>query len=502
MRKSTREKLQDAKRTNTEQLTMSMEELLKLLVDPQRKPHQRRLNPTQQEFIYSPERIKAYMGPAGCAKTSTLCASGFMRALMQPGSKGLVARANYNKLKDTTGLRMEEMLRALPKGMLLDKDKTPPMKWWIQPIPMEIDGTTYDDPSQITFMGLTDGLGSYEFDWAILDEADELEEGVVHEVNTRLRHQPRIFTQLNTATPYSLALAFNPPDKHHWLYQACTGKNYQEREIGTPWMKYFRPQNRENLRNLDASYYDTLTASLPNNQKSRFVDGEWGSVFNGQPVYREFKQALHVKDNLQHDAHTPLLRFWDFGYQRPACIWAQLSPFGHLLLLHEFLGQNLEARPFIERCKTITSTHFPHCTHFVDYGDPAITQRKDTGQTLAEFLKAGIQMMYQNSSIDRGVSIIRNKLELLIEGEPALQFSRSGVPVLIDAMRGGYKLDDKGIKPVKDGYYDHEADAFRYGCYNLFNGSTPVNAKSANSWLRKSMEYDPTFDISPSEEIN
>jgi hypothetical protein len=499
VRKSSMEKMREAKSGRAKPLEMDLDGLLKLLVDPMHGPTRRMMNPTQEAFIKDGSRIKAYMGPAGCAKTSTLCAGGFIRALLQPGSKGLVARANYNKLKDTTGLRMEEMLKALPPGVLLDRDKTPPMKWWINPIPFTApDGTVFDEPSQITFMGLTDGLGSYEFDWAILDEVDEMDERTVHEVSTRLRNRPPMFEHIGVDVPYSLAMAFNPPDKHHWLYSACTGKDFQEKTLEKgPWIRWFRPQAQENLRNLDKNYYVDMAKNLTEDMKQRLVDGDWGSTFQGQPVYREFKHGLHVRDNLNYDAHSPLLRFWDFGYQRPACIWAQIDGYGRLLILREFLGQNIEAKPFIERCKAITATHFPGAGNFVDYGDPAVTQKKDTGQTLHEFLTAGIQMMYQTSSIERGVSIIRNKLELLIDGEPAFQFSRSGAPILIAALRGGYRLDDKGLKPLKDGYYDHLADAFRYGCFNLFNGSTPIASyrrDSVSNWLPESIAYDANFD--------
>lgn len=450
MRKSNLEKLRDAKRAKAEPLTLDFDGLLKLLLGGD-------FNPTQRAFIYDSARIKAYKGPAGCAKTSTLCASGLARALLQPGSKGLVARYDYNDLTDTTALRMEEMLHRLPRGVLLDRDKSPPMKWWLQPAVKDAE------PSQVTFMGLKESLGSYEFNWAIVDEADEVDERRVHEINTRLR---------NPGGDYSLAVAFNPPDKHHWLYTACTGRNFQDKITGEPWMKLFEPEARENQRNLPQDYYEQLTRQLPEDMRARLVRGEWGATFDGQAVYREFNPAFHVRDDLatKFDPARPLIRMWDFGYNRPACIWGQVDWEGKLLCFYEILGERQEAREFGQRCKAETALRFPHADTIVDYGDPAVRQKKDTGSTLVALANVGIHILFKirgPGSVNHGVRLVRNALTTTIAGEPQLQFDRKGVPVLISAMRGGYRLEKlrstggkvaegtSGPDPFKDGYYEH-----------------------------------------------
>lgn len=471
MRKSQRERLLDAKKKSGPQIVLNgLDDLLKLLVGGD-------LNPTQKAFIYDSTRLKAYKGPAGCAKTSTICAAGLARALLQPGSKGLVARYDYNDLMDTTALRLEEMLSRLPKGTLVDRDKSPPMKWWIQPI--DPDG----ELSQITFMGLKDAIGSYEFNWAIIDEADEAEENRVHEVNTRLR---------NKGGDFSVMLAFNPPDKHHWLYTACTGRDFQDRNVKPSWLKLYEPQSKENVRNLPENYYDMLAQSLPEDMKQRLIEGEWGSTFDGQPVYREFKFNVHVKDRIEYNPDRGLLRFWDFGYHRPACIFAQFDWQGRLLILREVLGEREEASAFVRRIKMLTAQFFPNPSDIRDYGDPAVAQHKDTGKTLHELSKEGIVMHFRVSKIETGQTLIRQHLNLMIDGEPAMQFDRRGCHILIAAMRGGYRLDDKGEKAVKDGYYDHLCDALRYGCINTIGGGASHSSILRN--MPTSLEYERGFD--------
>jgi hypothetical protein len=450
VRKSRREKLQDAKKGTVKATELNdLDDLIRLILGGE-------YNPTQKRAIHSPERIWGYKGPAGCAKTSTLAAAGLIRALTQPGSKGFVSRNDYNDLMDTTMLRLQEMLNRLPKDVLLDRDKSPPMKWWIQPI---MEG----EPSQITFMGLKDDVVGVEANWWIIDEMNEVEENRIHQINARMRA---------AGGDYMIAGAFNPPDKHHWLYAACTGRDFQDRKIPgkDAWMKLFEPQSRENTRNLPDNYYELLAATLPEDQKQRFVEGEWGSTFEGQPVYREFKYGMHVFDRLEYDPSSTLYRFWDFGYARPCCIWAQLDWEGRLNVLHEILGQNIEATAFARDVKTATLRRFPNARDIVDFGDPAVVQKKDTGSTLGMLHQEGIVMRYQTSTIEKGAQLIRQRLNLLIDGEPALKFDRRGVPILINSLKGGYHLDDHGIKPVKDGYYDHPADAFRYGILNMFGG--------------------------------
>lgn len=443
-------------------------------------------NPTQQAFIYDAARIKGYMGPAGCAKTSTLAATGLGRSFIQPGSRGLVARYDYNDLMGTTAKRFEEMIDKLPGGVIIDRDKSPPMRWWIAPAVKDAE------PSEITFMGLKDSLGSYDFNWAVVDEADECDESRIHEVNTRLR---------SPGGDYLLGLAFNPPAKTHWLYTACTGRNAQEERVSEPWVKLFLPQSRENCKHLPAHYYEELSKTLPVEMRQRLVDGEWGSTFEGQPVYRSFKAQMHVRDGLPFDPYTPLLRFWDFGYDRPACIWAQVDFVGRLLVLREHLGHQQEATGFARECKAITAVNFQGAHKCIDYGDPAVRQKKDTGQTLAAFAKEGITILFKLSHVDTGVNIVRRQLERIVEGEPAIQFDRKHAPILIDAMKGGYRMNRQGTDPFKDGFYDHLADALRYGIDNIFGGGGGNLVGGAgrelpigNSGRSGTLEYDPSYD--------
>jgi hypothetical protein len=481
MRKSARERLIDAKRKKHSLVEMnSIDDLLRLLACGHQPPEERALNPTQRAFIYSPARIKAYKGPAGCAKTSTLCAAILARAILEPGTKYLIARHDYNDLVDTTALRMTEMLELLPPGTLLERDKSPPMKWYIRPASTRLpDGSIDETPSQITFMGLKDNPGGYEFTAAAVDEADEVPEQRIHWINSRLRYK---------GNAKSIMMAFNPPDVNHWLYTACTGLNAQGQHVEKPWIDLFEPEPKENVRNLDADYYQILTQSLPEDMRQRLVDGQWGSVFPGDPVIRQFRRSIHVRDRIEFVQEGTLFRFWDFGYQRPCCLWAQVTQAGQVRVLRELLGKQQEASDFGKQVLARTAEWFPDAHRFLDYGDPAVKQRKDTGQTLAVLYKEGIHIQSKHHSFDLSMALLRRQFERLVNGEPAIIIDRRHAILLINALSGGYHLKDDGITPHKDGFYDHEVDALRYGVDNV------LGASQTGVTLPLSIAYDPSTD--------
>jgi hypothetical protein len=511
IRKNTVEKLASLKRKGKmTQENMTIEDLMLLILDGGRPRELRQCGPTQRDFIFDPSPVAAYMGEKGSGKTAAGCTAGFLRSLMTPGSKGLVARNDANDLKQTTALQMQEMLNRLPDGILLDRSKDPPMNWYLQSVPsLYPDGTILDDtPSQITFMGLNamEEGGSYQFDWAALDEAAEMSKRGVQAVTGLMRNIPKTW-EVNKINAYKTMLMFNPTDTNHWLFTACTGMDAQYRKVTNPWIKLFRPQPKENQRNLPSDYYERLLGSMDSDMAERLVRGQWGATYGDAPVYPQFKYEVHAKRGLieRYDKYAPMFRFWDFGFRHPYVCWVQLDIHGRMLVLKELVLKDIEIIPFIQRAKQQQEIWFPRHRELYDYGDPAARQQKDTGSTLTELYKEKIQLRYKISTIDAGLRVVRMWLEKMIAGEPAIQFDSDGVPILISAIRGGYQMDKLGVKPVKDGYYDHPADAFRYGCDNLLGGG--VNLEEFED-MPNSLEYranedsmfrgqEPTFGEDP-----
>lgn len=502
MRRSALEKIRDSKRKQTKKFEFGQEtaydDIVRMMFGTAEDGTPHDFNPTQRLIHYEQgveivnpdtgevgrEINMAYAGPAGCAKTATGCSLILARALFDPGSESGVARWDYNKLLQTTVVEMEKMLHRLPSGLLIARDRTPPMSWTLRPIARSDD----DRVSVIRFIGIKDNLGSYGFHNFFIDEADDVDDiKKFEEVKSRIRLR---------GYPATFLVTFNPPDKSHPLYTACTGLDHKDRKIREPMFKPFYPSRRENERNLKVGYYDGLLKDLSPDMAERLVHGKWGSIFPGKPVYREFKRTWHGRRGLKKlfDPTRQLLRFWDFGYNVPVCIWAQTDWEGRLLILREEVGERIEAQPFASRCKAITATEFSGARNIIDYGDPAARQKKDTGSTLATLAKEGIVLRFIIANIDPGLRTVRKRLELTIGGEPAFQIDMDECPVLVGALSGGYRMDDAGLKPEKDGWYEHPADALRYGLTNLYGVTGERGEVGGGFTVPTSVEYDATQD--------
>lgn len=494
MRKSPAELLREAKEGREAQeptVVLDLEGLAKrLLHDPIKFEGQAaKVEPTQWEFICDPEEYKLYMGRAGAAKTSTLICAMLMRALLQPGFKGVIMRQHYNSMFNTVIERAEEMIQRLGPGVLLDRNKSPPMRWLIR-------SAVDDGISQIIFCGINElpkGFGCHAI---AVDEADECSESDINALRLRTRE----------VGPHALMLACNPPDTSHWLYTAATGKNAEERQITEPWLKLFTPKDGENMSHLESDYYEKAAKGMPADLRQRFIEGCWGSVFPNKPVYREFSRRFHVVDGLKPNLQYPILRFRDFGYRRPCCIWAQLDEStGCLDCFAEILGENEEVLAFEDRVQALSNSKFRGAA-FIDFGDPAVDQHKDTGSTLQMLSTRGVFVNYIRSDLEEGIRHVRLLLERMSHGRAMFQFERLGCPILIRSLEGGYGTNDNG-KPLKDGYYDHLPDAFRYGVINIYDMEGGVKALPQTSHMGMhryggagsipdTLEYDPLYDPS------
>ncbi len=189
-----------------------------------------------------------------------------------------------------------------------------------------------------------------------------------------------------------------------------------------------------------------------------------------------FNRDFHAKGMLTANPHTPLVRFHDFGYRHPFCIWAQATPFGGLDILHELKGENEEIHEWAPRVLAETRTRFPDITKVTDWGDPAATQHKDTGSTLSVLNRNGIALHFiPGVKIEPGIRAVRILMSRQSGGVPAFRLD-SRCTFLIRMLEKGYRYPDESERrsgrrmdePLKDGIYDHAADALRYGIYGLF----------------------------------
>ncbi|HEX2617365.1 MAG TPA: hypothetical protein VHL57_07465, partial [Flavobacteriales bacterium] len=178
----------------------------------------------------------------------------------------------------------------------------------------------------------------------------------------------------------------------------------------------------------------------------------------------------------------------------PAVLFCAIDNAGRLYVLRERMGKQQQVEAFGNEVNMLTAKHFPDAGRVMDYGDPAVKQKKDTGQALAILAKkCRITVRFKHTPFDLSMQEVRHRFERLIEGKPAIQIARKCM-ILVNGLKGGYHMKMNGmeaVEPVKDGFYDHLCDALRYGVWNTLVGRQYGGEHEMPSSVEYSRDADP-----------
>lgn len=188
----------------------------------------------------------------------------------------------------------------------------------------------------------------------------------------------------------------------------------------------------------------------------------------GEPVYVGVTAAVFVPQSF--DPLLTVARGFDWGWNGTACLWAQLEDRGKDRYCLHFLtemvraqSQSLTIAQFGQDVLDLTALKLPG-SHCLDFGDISGEQHSgQTGQTVFDILRPlGIRVRAQKFFLPSSIALFQ---WLLTQGW--IEVDPVGCPRLRRALEGGYARDEYG-EPIKDGVYDHVADAARYLANNLF----------------------------------
>lgn len=210
-------------------------------------------------------------------------------------------------------------------------------------------------------------------------------------------------------------------------------------------------------------------------ERSRFSERKWrremhcdSDVPSGEPVYQDTDRV-----SLCPQVYRPwlkLIRCWDFGKTCSACVFFQVEPSGEVWrvhLLYEVIWRNARIEPMAEHVINETARLFPRAD-CLDYGDPGgKAEHESASASSIKILESkGIWVRCRQDEarlLAYGIELVQWFVtQRLVEADPV------GAPITVRALLGGYSVDEHGLA-VKDGVYDHPADAFRYGMINLFS---------------------------------
>ena len=382
----------------------------------------------------------------------------------QPGTRVLIGRRDFNDLKKST---METFFDIVPASRIAKRnDQDHEYKILCHP---PIDATE-DEKRAITGKTSTvffrelkdvDGLGSQEFRIIFVTEAYEISLRAYQGLKRRCRQGKRVSMIL---------MEGNPPTENHWLMQ-----------LTDPLSAHFDPDitkiimpSTENWENMTPAYQESLQNMAPS-LKRRFIMGEAGFLQDGTPVYPSFVESVHSKD-VEFLRDRPIIRGWDFGVRKAACVWCQRHDNGQFRILREWMAIETPEHQFIAGVKLRTSEWFGG-TVCRDYGDPAARNRDPEGKTtLMRLAEQGIMMGYRQTTYAERIPLINQKLSQMIQGEPLVVIDPA-CRILIEGFMGGYHYPEvkpgevmnyrKEI-PQKEGWFEHPMNALEYVFVNVF----------------------------------
>lgn len=416
-------------------------------------------NPKQKVFHEMDTPYKCGMGGFGSGKTKMGIAEVIDLAMTYPGNRIAIMRDTKSGLKDST---QHDFFDECDPKLIYAYQKN-------EGTVMLVNGSEFIFRSFRQYKSsprnqFESAIKSLNLGGFLIDEANEITEPEFLLMKGRLRLKlPGIDLK------HRGILVTNPPNENHWIYKMFSSETADRSTHGIVHIP-----TRDNIKHLPPGYIEDLQKSYPHSWVQKFLEGEYGYMTTGRPVYDNFSEEIHCKKTRYMD-HVPLHRYWDFGWRHPAVVFAQIDVEGRHKIHRELMGHNIFINDFAYQVMQVTSNEFPDAK-VLDYGDPhgndksaGGTSKKSAIETLREL---GITVFSRNSLVIEGVDALQKKMATTIKGEPAFQINKDNCPILVAGLQGGYTKTDDGV-PIKDGYYEHPQDALRYGIVN-------TSGKSAN----------------------
>jgi len=429
------------------------------------------MHKTQSEYIFYDDKVSWLTGPIGTDKTAAAVARMTIPALCLPGSVWFVCRAVKWTLEETTLKQYKEIWERLGKGLIIDKQESPIIKYWLAPaVPQP--GRDKPEPVEFIFHSLDDleKLGGTAFTGAEVDEANEISQQQAATLDARLRR--RLPWQTRPEGPFYLNFVSNPVRRSHWLHYMFCGE--EDCDPAGPWGRKFLADKKENEANLPPNYYEDRARGMTPEMRLRFIEGQCGPDPAGEAVFgEEWDNSLHVRDNLakNYDPSLPGVRGWDFGRRKPACVIAQRQKNGQVWRLAAQMGNNESLANFARKVLARCGEQFPGIKQWADWCDPHGDAKRDVSERTSfdVMRELGMKPQYRHHSISHRLELMSKGLTTLVDKKPKNLYDRTNCGLLTEGYGGGYcwppPNPNTGAikdKPLADGWYEHPMDADGY----------------------------------------
>lgn len=458
--------------------------------------------PTIKNFALSDKFIRGLMGPFGSGKSSGCVMEIIRRAKEQaPGKDGIrrsrwgAIRNTYRQLEDTTIRTVHDWLPPQYFGQWQKQDHN----FVISAIPgveCEIMFRALDRPDQVS------NLLSLELTGAWLNEAREIPRAIYEAVQGRVGRYPAVKDGGCSWT--GVIMDTNPPDVDSWWFKIfeesrqvngeicseCENQAFHVFNRNTDHQQAFCEKHTnvavfkqpsglhrkaENKRFLRENYYTNLARGKDPEYIKVYINGDYGFVMDGRPVYHEYADQLHCQE-IKSLPKSPVYVGIDFGLT-PAAVYTQLSPTGQWLVLDELCAQDMGIDRFSDQMLQFQNQYYRSYT-FEYFGDPAGNQKAQTDEkTCFQILSSkGIHIAPGEQDPTIRFESVRKPLTTLLGGKPGLLISPR-CKILRKGFQGGYQFrrlqisQERYTESPDKNEYSHPHDALQYVATRLFGNA-------------------------------
>lgn len=439
--------------------------------------------PVLAAFLNSSVPVAAIMGPVGSGKTGACLMRCLYRAMGQAPHPDGIRRTRFAVIRKT--------YRDLERTLILSWHRWVPGQLpgsrWVggtggQPARHEVrfklaDGTVVE--TEILFLAIgensaEEAMRGLEVTGIYLNEADTLDREVLIHALSRVGRYPAIDREAGfSGCAWSgVWLDFNAPDTEHWIYALFV------ETLGEGWAFFHQPggleAGAENLANLPEGYYRRLAEANPDWWVRRFIHNQFGYSRDGQPIYPEFSERLHLAGSVLRPTPGLGLEIGVDGGRTPAAVIRQRLPSGHIRCLAEVVTDGMGATRFGQHLRDFLAREFQGFKVVSAWGDPAAgyAARDDQEErSWLEIVTHGTGIPFRAAPTNDPVlrtEAVRRELTEILDGQPVFQISPA-CKTLVKGFLSGYRyrrmrtpsgerFDDV---PEKNGF-SHPHDANQY----------------------------------------
>lgn len=453
--------------------------------------------PTLKAFHEDQSFVRGIMGPFGSGKSSAMVMEILIRSQQQrPSPDGIkrtrwaIIRNSYPELKSTT---MKTWAQWCPTTYgKLNQDSPIIHRIQTGDLDMEIFFLALDKPDDVR------KLMSLELTGAWVNEAKEIPKAILDAVTGRVGRYPAVMD--GGCTWSGVIMDTNPPDDQHWWF------HFDMKETPEDWKFFSQPSGlspqAENLKNLPAKYYKRLSAGKDPDWIKVYVEGKYGYVVEGKPVYPMYLDSTHCSPTvLEPNPAVALFIGVDFGVSSAAAIGQKL-PDGQWVILDEFISDDAKGiKSFAEELSSYIALTYSGFNVGGAWGDPSGENKTLEGNAPLAIMKAGTEWDWKpapTNDIDMRLESVRGALRRLVNGRPGLYVSPKAQTIR-KGFTGGYhyKTKNDGTQTLEipnKNRFSHPHDAVQYMLLGGGEGAAVLNKTKRDSKkgprLAKGMDYE------------